>query len=217
MKTKNSINMKKIVLLLGLMFALQTQIALMAQVTEQNVIFNAHLISTFNLNLVSGGTQVITFGNAADYNAGVVDGVGILPGFTEISVEATEDWYITIECPDFIPGPPLPGTNTIPIENLGVTITEDGEHGLATGEVDYTAIAPDDPQGLTIAAANLIWKGINPDAGDVSDNAFTLHWEMGTQIGTMYALGSMFDQMANGDFTTGDYIATATLTLVQNP
>jgi len=209
--------MKKFVLLFGLLFALQT--AIMAQVTVQNVIFNAHLISTFNLNLLTGGTQEITFNSALDYNNGVVDGIGILPGFTEISVEATENWYITIECPDFVgyAGPNGAGTGVIPSENVGVTITEDGAHGLATGEVMYDAGNPD-PQGLYNAPAqNLIWLGANPNAGDVTDNAFTLHWQMGTQLGTMYAAGSMFDQMSAGDFTTGDFTTTATLTLIPSP
>lgn len=207
--------MKKITLLLGLLFTMQ--MAIMAQVTTGDVVFNAHLLSTFNLN-VDGVDQEITFANAADYNNGVVEAIGILPGFTVISVEATEDWYLTIECPDFVgyAGPNGAGTGTIPSDNLGVTITEDGAHGLATGEVDYLAGNPD-PEGLFNAPANLIWKGVNSNAGDVTDNAFTLHWQMGTQLGTMYSLGSMFDQMANGDFSTGDFTTTAVLTLIPNP
>ena len=52
--------MKKFVILLGILFAMQT--ALIAQdVTVQNVIFNAHLHSTLNLILVDGGTQQIDF------------------------------------------------------------------------------------------------------------------------------------------------------------
>ena len=202
--------MKKIVILLGLLFAMQT--ALWAQVTEGDVIFNAHLLSTFNLN-VDGVDQEITFANAADYNNGVIEAVGILPGITVISVEATEDWDLTIECPAFIgyAGPNGAGTGTIPPENLGVTITEDGAHGTGTGEVIYSA----NPLGLTIAAQALISKGANSNAGDISDNAFTLHWQMGTMLGTMTAT-SMFDQMANGDFSTGDFTTTATLTLIPN-
>ena len=82
--------MKKIVLLFGLLFALQA--AIMAQLTDQEVVvFNAHLNETFNLN-VDGVTQEITFAVAADYNNGVTEAGGIVPGFTLISVEATGDW-----------------------------------------------------------------------------------------------------------------------------
>lgn len=204
------IAMKKFVLFLGLSFAMQT--ALMAQLTG-NVIFNAYLLSTFRIEVTDGGTQEITFAIAADYNNGVTEGAGILSGASSFTIEATENWNTTIQCPPFTGGSGGP----IPIENLGFTITEDGFHTLAGGEVTYLAGNPD-PQALTAAPAALISLGANPlgNAGDISDNAFTLHWQMGTAylaaLGTP-AIGTMFDQMANGDFTTGTYITTAVLTL----
>lgn len=204
--------MKKFVFLLGILFALQT--ALLAQVTEQEVVFNATLAQTFNLNLLSGGTQDILFEDANDYNLGVTEPLanGIDPGFTEISIEATENWNLTIEFNDnFLPVAP-PATLFIPLDNLGVYITEDGTHGLATGEVTYTATLAS-PDALTIAPLDLILLGANPNGGGVLENAFTLHWLMGTMQGNMNT-ESMFIQLANGDFTTGDYTTTATLTLV---
>jgi hypothetical protein len=66
---------------------------------------------------------------------------------------------------------------------------------------------------LSNATAPLISKGAGSNAGDISDNAFTLHWQMGTMLGNMHAT-SMFDQMAAGDFTTGDFQAIALLTLL---
>jgi hypothetical protein len=202
--------MKKLVLLLTLMFALQA--AMMAQVTTGNITFNAHLNQTFNLIIVNGDVQEITFATAADYNNGVIEGVGILPGTSLINIEATEDWDLTIECPDFLPFGVNGGTGVIPIENLGYEITENGAHGLVGGEVTYTGGNPD-PVALTNATAPLISMGTVSDAGDATDNAFTLHWQMGTMLGDMVPT-SMFSQMANGDFTTGDFQAIALLTLL---
>jgi hypothetical protein len=201
--------MKKLVILLGLMFALQA--AMMAQVTTGNITFNAHLNQTFNLIIVSGEVQEITFATAADYNNGVVEAVGITPGISLINIEATEDWDLTIECPDFMPFGANQGTGIIPINNLGYEITENGNHGLGGNEVTYTGGNPD-PVALTNATAPLISKGDNSDAGDALDNAFTLHWQMGTMLGNMNPT-SMFAQMAAGDFTTGDFQAIALLTL----
>jgi len=201
--------MKKIVLLLGLLFAMQT--ALMAQDTIQDVIFNAHLLSTFNLNLTGGGVQEITFDNAAEYNLGVTGPAasGIDPGNTTITVEATEDWTITIECPDFTP---VTGVGTIPIDNLGVWCAATGFYTFG-GQVTCAFISPLTIHGMTIAPVTLIGNGTG-NAGDATDNMFTLNWEMGTmQNATMHAT-SMFDQMATDDFTTGDYTTTATLTLI---
>ena len=205
--------MKKLVILLGLMFALQA--AMMAQVTTGNITFNAHLNQTFNLIIVNGGVQEITFANAADYNYGVIEGVGILPGTSLINIEATEDWDLTIECPDFLPFGPTPGTGTITIDNLGYKITDNGNNTLVGGQVTYTGGNPD-PVKLTNATAPLISNGPNHDAGDALDNAFTLHWQMGTMLGNMNHT-SMFAQMAAGLFTTGDFQAVALLTLNPAP
>jgi hypothetical protein len=205
--------MKKIFSLI--FFAVALQAMVFSQTTTQDIIFNAHLLQTFNLNLLNGGTQEITFQNAADYNNGVVAGTGILPGTSDITIEATEDWILNIECPDFVgyAGPNGAGSGTIPSEDLGVTITATGAHTIATGEVTYTC-TPGNPQQMLNATTLLIGQGANANAGDATDNAFTLTWEMGTA-----AVGygtSMFDQMANGDFSTGDFTTTATLTLVPN-
>jgi hypothetical protein len=204
--------MKKIVLLFAMVFAFQA--TLWAQATDtEDIIFNAHLLSVFELNVDFGGTQEITFATAADYNNGVDESGGIVPGYSEITIEATEDWDLTIQCPDFNPGGASPGTGIIPIGNLGVTITEDGAHGLGTGEVTYSCV-PGTPQPLTNADAPLISLGSNPNSGDAADNAFTLHWEMGTAA---VGFGStMLQQMALGNFTTGDYTTTATLTLTEH-
>jgi hypothetical protein len=204
--------MKKLVLLLGLMFALQA--AMMAQNTTGNIIFNAHLNQTFNL-IIDLGTPVdqeITFATAADYNNGVVAGAGIQPGSSQIQVEATEDWNLTMGCPDFlITGG---GTETIPIGNLGYVISENAGHGN-NDEVLYT---PGLIMMTNATTTALISVGPNGNAGDISDNDFTLTWEMGTAaLQGMNLLGSMFDQMANGDFTTGDYQAIALLTLTPAP
>ncbi|HNQ83681.1 MAG TPA: hypothetical protein PKM34_08565 [Bacteroidales bacterium] len=206
--------MKKIVLLFGLLFALQA--AIMAQLTDQEVVvFNAHLNETFNLN-VDGVTQEITFAVAADYNNGVTEAGGIVPGFTLISVEATGDWELEISAPDFTPGGgPNPGTGAIPINNLGVWCQATGTHQFGT-EVTCAYQNAAAAMGLTNADQLLIGLGTT-NAGDISDNAFTLHWLMGTMQGSMNT-ESMFNQLALGTlFSTGDFTTTATLTLTEIP
>ncbi|MBP6872543.1 MAG: hypothetical protein KBC43_11095 [Bacteroidales bacterium] len=206
--------MKKIVLLFGLLFALQA--AIMAQLTDQEVVvFNAHLNETFNLN-VDGVTQEITFAVAADYNNGVTEAGGIVPGFTLISVEATGDWELEISAPDFTPSDgPNPGTGAIPINNLGVWCQATGTHQFGT-EVTCAYQNAAAAMGLTNADQLLIGLGTT-NAGDISDNAFTLHWLMGTMQGSMNT-ESMFNQLALGTlFSTGDFTTTATLTLTEIP
>jgi len=204
--------MKKFILILGILFAMQTSTVLMAQVTTGNVIFNLNLGSTLNLTVVNGGVQTINFLTAADYNFGVVElPGGINLGTTDITIEATQDWDLTIRCPDFT------GTaGTIPIDNLGVYCEATGLHVFGT-EVASTCLIPGDALGLDPADQDLITNS-GGNMGDATDNAFTLHWEMGTMQGgnavnPMHAT-SMFDQMAAGDFTVGLASTTAVLTLI---
>lgn len=206
--------MKKFVFLLAFLFASQT--ALWAQLTDDEVVvFNAHLLETFNLN-VDGEIQEITFAVAADYNNGVTEAGGIVPGFTLISVEATGDWRLEIGAPDFMPGGALPGTGSIPINNLGVWCEATGTHQFLA-ECTCPFISAPTALGMSnTLTTGLIGLGTG-NGGDVTDNAFTLHWLMGTMQGSMET-ESMFNQLALGTiFSTGDYSTTATLTLTQIP
>lgn len=211
--------MKKLAIILGFLFALQTGLFAQVQVDNDIVVFNAHLLQTFNLTVVNGNTQEITFAVAADYNNGVIEAAGIAPGTSLITVEATDIWNLTIECPDFLPGGTTPGGGVIEIENLGVYCTQSGTYSLS-GECDCPYISPATILPLTNAAQLLIDNG-SGNAGDASNNSFTLHWEMGTlpilQAANTPANGSMFDQMTAGEFTIGDFTTTATLTLFSLP
>jgi hypothetical protein len=202
--------MKKIAFVLGFVFA--ANFSLWAQLTDEGtVVFNAHLLKTFNLNVLTGGVQEITFAVAADYNNGVTEGAGIVPGLTTITMETTGNWNLTIECPDFTP---LTGSGTIPVDNLGLWLAATGSNQFGTQiSCPYQNAAA--ALGLTPAPTEIIGL-LTTNAGDGTDNAFTLHWLMGTMDGSMHAT-SMFDQMATGDFTVGDYTTTATLTLTEIP
>lgn len=206
--------MKKFIIIIGIVFIAQT--ALNAQITTGNVVFNANLGSTLNLLVTGGGTQTINFLTAADYNLGVTEGAGIASGTSTITVEATQDWLVNIRCPDFAGTGPTVGESIV-IDNLGVYCVATGSYTFATGESTCTCQIPGDALGLDNADQLLIGNGTG-NMGDATNNAFTLHWEMGTmQSGNptnpMHAT-SMFDQMAAGDFIIGTYTTTAVLTLV---
>jgi hypothetical protein len=202
--------MKKIVFALGLMLAVN--FGAMAQLTDQGtVVFNAHLLETFNLNVVTGDAQTITFQTAANYNLGVTGPAinGIDPGLTTITVEATGNWRLEISAPDFVPAV---GTGNIPIDNLGVWCAATGTHQFGT-EVTCAYQNAGAAMGITVADQILIGLGTE-NSGDASDNAFTLNWLMGTMQGTMET-ESMFNQMSAGLFNVGDFTTTATLLLTQ--
>lgn len=210
--------MKRFALTLGLLVAMQVMMAQVLTDTAQ-IIFRAHLLKTFNLNVVNGGFQDITFATAADYNDGVIEGAGVNPGTTNITIEATGNWDLKINAPDFdgyAGGPNGEGGGFIPINNLGVWLFDAGAHKFGTEiSCPYTSLAS--ALGLAIADQQLIGL-LTENAGDVSDNAFTLHWQMGqgTDCALMNPL-TMFDQLSSGVFTPGDFTTTAVLTLTEIP
>jgi hypothetical protein len=210
--------MKRIALTFGLMLALQA--GLLAQLTDQEtVIFNAHLLQTFNLNILSGNQQDATFTTAADYNDGVIEGAGIVSGITEITVEATGNWNLSILADDFLPyaGPNGAGTGIIPINNLGVWLEATGAHQFGT-EVTCPYIDLASAMGMGNANQIIIGLGGTDNNGDATDNAFTLHWQMGqnTACPLMNPL-SMFDQMSAGTFGPGDFTTDCIMTLTEIP
>ena len=205
--------MKKIVLLFAVFFAL-TQMRVFAQATDQEVVnFNVHLLSTFNLN-VDGIDQEVTFATPADYNNGVTEAGGIVPGYTDISMETTGNWNLVISAPDC--SPIAPATGSIPIDNLGVWVEATGTNNFGNGAVTTLYDAAANAMGMTVADQELIGLG-SGNAGDISDNAFVLHWLFGTRQGTMHQPETMFDQLTAGVFSLGDFTTTATLTLTEIP
>jgi len=209
------IPLKKFILLLGLLFALQTQATLTAQLQdEENVIFNAILNGVYNLVVQDGEIQTATFNTANDYDFGISESIGtpgIDPGFTTVAMEATGNWYLKISAPDFSP---ITGSGNIPIDNLGVWCEATGAHQFGT-EVTCSFQSADAAWGLTNADVTLIDLGTG-NSGDQSDNLFILHWLMGTMQGNMNTT-SMFSQLAAGLFSVGTYNTTIVLTLFELP
>jgi hypothetical protein len=203
--------MKKIIILFAVLLAFSAQNNLKAQTDFDVVNFTAILSGVIDITVVTGNNQTASFTTAANYNLGVWEGAGIATGISTITCESTNNWFVQMKAADFLPASPL----AIPINNLGVWMQATGAHTIATGEVVYTCIDAATTQGLTNADAMLINLGANPagNKGDISDNAFTLHWRMGTRDNATMHATSMFDQMANGDFGLGTYSTQVILTM----
>jgi hypothetical protein len=207
--------MKKLSLVLSLLFILQFQPALMAQIPPdvEEVHFTANLNGSFDLVIEDGGDQVATFNTYEDYNDGVSETAGIVPGFTTVTMRATGNWYLQIHSEDFMPNGGT-ATGSIPINNLGVHCEATGVHQFGVEvKSDYTS--QDVALGLTTNDVTLIDLN-SDDSGDENDNKFILHWLMGTKNGSMNT-ESMFKQLSDGIFTQGQYLTTVTLTMTEIP
>jgi len=184
-----------------LVIAILTQAGtLFAQDTEQ-VTFEAILAEVLNLNVTGGAAQTVTFDSPATYNFGVDD-----VGQTTITVESTTDWNLAVAAADLING-----ANSIPINNVGIWLQATGAHTIG-GECSSTYTSLANACGITVASQTIIGNNGN-NAGDASDNAFTINWTMGTMNGTMNG-ASIFDQLADGTIgSTGTYTTTVNFTV----
>lgn len=183
--------------------------SVMAQTDTDVVNFTAILQDVLNLNVTSGQDQTATFDTPDKYNLGI-DAVGT----TTITVESTANWDLQINAADFSGA----GTNTIPIDNLGVWCEATGTHVIGT-EVTCSNTSLAAAMGLTVADQTILDDagGNGGNGGDASDNAFNLYWTMGSMNGTMNT-ASMFDQLSDGTIgALGEYTTTVNLTLTAHP
>ena len=198
--------MKKLTIILSILFLFQT-VDIKAQATDaETVIFTAVLSSVLNLSVTSGQTQTATFDTPELYNLGI-DAVGT----STVTMESTADWTLEISAADFTDG----ATATIPINNLGVWCEATGGHTIgADVTCAYTALGT--AMGVTNTDQMLIDNGTG-NSGDATDNAFNLNWTMGTMNGSMNT-ASMFDQLADGTIANlGTFTTTVNLTLTALP
>lgn len=178
-----------------------------AQETE-NVDLTVILSDVLDLNVTNGSALTFTFDTPIEWTDGI-DG-DVEGGQTTITCSATQNWDLTINAPD------LTGTNfggTMTADNIGLWVEATGNHAFGS-EVTcaYTAFAA--PLALPNVATMLIENGTG-NAGNAVDNAFTIHWEVGTMQGPMNAT-NMLDHVAGGSFVIDTYTTTVDLTLQAN-
>lgn len=208
--------MKNILLLAGLFFVIQSTLLSQVEEDTDEVLFTAILEGAFNIEVVDGNNQTAYFLAADDYNNGVSETVGvpgIEPGHSTITMEATGNWNMKIRAEDFMPST---GTGSIPISNLGVWVAATGIHQFGV-EVTSSYTSVDAALGLMNTDQMLI--DLNPgnsNAGNPTDNVFTLNWLMGTMQGSMNPV-SMFTQLTNGVFSKGTFETTVILTMTEIP
>jgi hypothetical protein len=208
----------KIFALFILLFSIYCQTSLVAQIPPdaKTVTFNAILGGALKLTVKDGGDQTAYFTTADDYALGVTEdqGSGIEPGYTTLTMEATQNWYLQINAGDLMPNGS--GTGSIPITNVGVWCEASGIHQFGV-EVTCVHTSIDVAYGLTSNDYTLInVETGNQNSGDENDNQFVLHWLMGTMNGSMNQ-ETMFKQLSDGIFSLGTYITTINLTLTGVP
>lgn len=173
--------MKKLALLLLGLFLFATNAN--AQIDDRAIIPVAvTLNSILRLNVTSGGNIEFNFNTLADYQNGILTGT---PYQTKFNVASSVNWdvFMYAEDANLIGTDEILGTNVMTLDNIGYHVSSDGTIG-ANVDLAFGSGAPgpltDDP--LTILVG---YNGTNSNAGDISQNSFTIHWRCGTGEGSM--------------------------------
>ncbi len=195
--------MRKLMILFAAisMFAVTSTQAQVTQTVSMTVI----LTNVLELNLTGGNAIVFTFDTPAEWNNGMTAPDGGTT--TTITINSSTDWYLEIESPDLTPAG---GGNNMTADNIGVWCESTGTYTFGS-EVTCAYTAVGSPLELENAAATLIDNGTG-NAGDATNNAYTINWECGTMNAPMNAT-SMLQHVAGGDFNADTFTSTVTLTL----
>lgn len=178
----------------------------------KDVHFNTNLRNVINMSIVANNEAMsFSFQNSDDYNDGVTKDINEV---TEIIVEASVDWDLMMkaESETFVAQGSASGA--IPLNNLGYYVVSTGSHNAsnclnlnATNNATTKAV---DHQLMTVISP----KTGSHNIGNGDHNRFKFVWQMGTMNGNMNQK-SMFHQMMEGVFTTGNHLLTVSLTIKQ--
>ena len=189
--------MKKLSLLfVGLLLGMAT----IAQPVVDNAIIPVavNLNSILRLNVTSGGNIEWTVNTIDQYQNGIATG----PRYqTDFTVASSVDLDINLYAEDAT----LLGTddvnNTMPLDNIGYNVVSTG------GGADGTNWnLPGTVAALTNAAVPVVSSIAGFGAGDITQNAFQIQWEMGTSGTGMNGNSLLQQSIALDRYTTNVFL-----------
>jgi len=198
--------MKKLTLLIaGLILFTTTSFG---QIDDRAVIPVAvTLNSILRLNVISGGNIEFNFNTLDDYQNGISTSAAYQ---TKFNVASSVNWDVIM----YSENANLIGTdiieaggntaNTMPLDNIGFHIESEGTIG---DDLTFASNDADNPVPLTSNPAAVLvgFDGI-PNAGDIFQNNFTIHWRCGTQEGTMNGSSILSQAIAADRYATNVFL-----------
>ena len=155
------------------------------------------------INIYNGWVIDFVFDEFSKYQTGIENG-----GQTFIRIGAIYDWKLQFNADQLTFIGTLPG-NTMPLNNLGLTISSIGTNTEFNGHLTNNATVP---VGLDNDFITVLTPGSLSNKGYGIENTFILNWHMGTMQGTMNST-SMLEQMIAGTIEADDYTVNVILTL----
>ncbi|MBI2968845.1 MAG: hypothetical protein HYY40_13680 [Bacteroidetes bacterium] len=155
------------------------------------------------ISVREGGNIEFVFNSMDDFK----NGIGNSNFFdSQITIASSQNWVFTFGAEDanFV-GSEDPA-NTMDLDNVGFTIEWTGTNGccLAASDVAATTHNADDgtANGLSVFPVTLLYNGGAGNAGNITQNAFTIHWQCATVAGggtTAMNTSTMIEEDYNPD------------------
>lgn len=147
-----------------------------AQPVSDNAVIpvSVTLNSILRLNVVKGGNITFKVNTIKQYQDGIPTSALLETRFT---VASSVDFDVDLLAQDatFIGTDITAGTNTMPLDNVGYKVSEDGSGGdPANWAIQSTLIE------LTNAAQPIVTSVVGAGAGGADKNDFTIEWELAT-------------------------------------
>ena len=206
--------MKKTIYIIIFLFILSGTVKAQAPVPWSATIpFEFTIEDILRVNVTSGGNIEFVFTNMNQYNSGITN-----TSFynSNIQIASSSNWQLNFGAEGlFLFGTDDPAHQML-IDNVGYMITTPGVpaipigSGVANGTL-LNNLSDVAPEGLVMFPFPLMTSVGTGNAGDVTDNNFTINWECGTKAGTM----DIFDLMHQvPSLLTDRYVTTVFLELV---
>ena len=187
--------MKKTILLCAAVLGLGASAYSQAVRDRAAIPVAVNLNQVLRLSVTDGGNIEFTFNTIDDYRDGIsgdaatstsANAAGSDPQYqTSFTVASSTDWDLNYgaENATFI-GTDNVG-NTLALDNVGYSIVANGTNNFAGGQVTSTPTNDGaEVAALQVYPVALLESGGTGNAGDVTENDFTLIWRAGTVEGT---------------------------------
>ena len=138
------------------------------------------LNSILRLTVVSGGNIDFVVNTIAQYTSGINNLGGDARYHTNFTVSASQDFDVTLRAEDATFLGQDNAANTMPLDNVGLDLTESGTGADPANWTLPIAVLP-----LTNVAQNIVTGSAGAAAGGADKNNFTIQWRLGTLEGGM--------------------------------
>ena len=179
--------------------------SIIAQPVSDNAIIpvSVSLKSILRLNVTTGGNIEFNVNTLAQYESGITSTAGTTTTFT---VASSVDFDIVLFAEDatFIGSDLEAGGNTLDLDNVGYTLTNEGTGADANYTFTPNLLAA--PVALTNGPVTIISSQAGLGAGDILQNKFAVHWEMGTGNGNMNGTTLLAQSLPADRYSTNVFI-----------